>query len=211
VMAAHLTAGDWVFSVEAYDNQDAPAAVPYVVTIKQDNPAQRCTRMTAPASYTEALDGASSTGNDAVNVDTSADPEMWMAASPPEATGVTMAGGTRYRVHGTSAAIAMNGSYYDRDAYVVTTDATTNQLSLRLNWPGTSNLDYFVFPVSDTFPIGTARLDQPSEDEFATFSVLPSTAYWVWVGANSDSDPSTLPVDYDATLCAETYTLPVEP
>jgi hypothetical protein len=204
VMAAHLTAGTWQFSMEAYDNQDALASASYYMTIKQDNPVQRCARVTAPASYTEALDGASSIGNDGVNVDFDATPEMWMAAAP-EPSGVTMSGGTRYRVHGTSAAVALNGSYYDRDAYLVTTDATTNQLSIRLNWGGQSDLDYLVFPASTTFPIGFAWQSKLGEDEFATFSVLPSSQYWVWVGASSNTDPTTLPADYDASLCAETY------
>ncbi len=66
-----------------------------------------------------------------------------------------MTGGIRYRISGVSADIAAVDSYFDRDTYLVTTDATTNQLSLRLDTTSSGNavLNYYVFPVGDSYPL----------------------------------------------------------
>jgi hypothetical protein len=205
-LSVALTAGTWQFDMEAYDSQDATASTDYQLVIQPDFPAQRCATLSGAATYTESHDGAGSTGNDAVAVDFSQDPAMWMLTSQPETTGIAMTGGIRYRISGVSADIAAIDSYFDRDTYLVTTDATTNQLSLRLDTASTTaDFNYYVFAAGDTFPL-TQTFEQSAT--FATLAVAPSSSYWVWVGAASDS--TGLPASYDATLCAETFvTTPV--
>ncbi|MDB4959549.1 MAG: hypothetical protein JWO36_7118 [Myxococcales bacterium] len=96
-------------------------------------------------------------------------------------------------------------SYMDRDTFQFTTGATTNQLSLRLNWPGnTADMDYLVFPANKTGDIGGGTAIGTMEDEFTTLAVKPSTPYWLWVGQYSPSGPPAA-VAYDATICGETY------
>lgn len=206
VVSLALTAGTWQFDMESYDNQDASASTDYQLVFQPDFPAQRCARLTSTATYTEALDGAGSTGNDAVAVNFDYDPSMWMLSSQPEPTGIAMTGGMRYRVSGVSADIAAVDSYFDRDTYLVTTDATTNQLSFRLDTAtATADFNYYVFPAGDTFPLAQTAL---ASSTFATLAVAPSSSYWVWVGAASDS--TGLPASYDVTLCSETFvTTPV--
>jgi hypothetical protein len=201
-----LTAGTWQFDMESYDNQDAAASTDYQLVFTPDFPAQRCAQLTSTPNYTESLDGADSTGNDAVAVNFDDSPEMWMLSSQPENTGLSMTGGLRYRVSGVSADIPAVDSYFDRDTFLVTTDATTNQLSLRLNTTSqTADLNYYVFPAGDTFPLAQTYL---ASSTFATLAVAPSTSYWVWIGAASDS--TALPASYDVTLCSDTFvTTPV--
>jgi hypothetical protein len=200
-----LTAGDWELDIEASDNQDATATVDYQLVISPDFPAQRCATLAQNADYIESHDGADSTGNDTVSVFNGYSPSM--LSSVPEATGMSMMGGTRYLMTGVSADVAGDGdSYLDRDTYLVTTDATTNQLAFRVNeTSGSATLDYYVFPANSTFALAQPALATPT---MATLAVLPSTSYWVWVGAETGA--TSLPANYGITLCAESFvTTPV--
>jgi hypothetical protein len=209
---AMLTAGDWQIDIEASDNQDAASTVDYQLVISPDDPASRCATLGENPSYVEAHDGIDSTGNDMLS-DNSGDqhPTMLGSASTPESTGMSMSGGTRYLIQGVSADVAsMYGdSYFDRDTYLVTTDATTNQLSFRINQTsGSAVLDYYVLSPNSSFQLTETAYGTQT---MATLAVQPSSSYWVWVGAESDSQtPAVLPVDYGITLCAETFvTTPV--
>ena len=205
VFSHHFTAGHYQFSVEAYGDADATAAVPYKVRITTDNPTMRCPDVTAAASYTEAADGATNDGNDVVAIDYSANPFIVLtaAADAPEPTNLVLAPGN-YRITGNSASVAGSGSYFDRDDYLVTSGPTTNELAIRLK-PGSAqaNMDYFLFEenrvtVLNEFASASAPIGQ---EEFATFAVNPNSKYWLWIGkANADS--ANVATTYDASVCA---------
>ena len=113
----------------------------------------------------------------------------------------------QYRVTGSSAAVDPADDYEDRDTFQFTTGATTTQMSIRLNWTSTTmDLDFRVYPVIDSGdPLSVVGgLDESlMEEEFETFAVKPSTAYWLWIAAEDGA--SGQPSAYEATLCGEMY------
>lgn len=205
VFAGFLPAGNYEFSVEAYDDHDAVADIDYKLHINVDYPAQRCARVTTTPSYVESDDGANSTANDVLAIDNTAFPRYSMSSGSAELAGMTMSTGSRYRIQGVSDNVPQAGSYYDRDTYQVTTGPTTNQITMRLNWSGqSSDLDFFMFPQGQTFAIGAADHQQLGEDEFGTYPVVPNTTYWMTVAASAVAAAPNY-VNYDASICAETF------
>ena len=206
VLSQHLPAGNYEISVEAYDNQDATAAVDYVLTLGTDNPATRCPTVTGVADYQEGYDGPQSRGNDVIDVDFSTWPYRSFTASSsdaPESMGLPIAAASRYRISGDATTVGPHGSYLDHDTYALQTDNQTNQLSVRLYWPGTgADLDYYLSAENSTFPLASAATVQMGGSEFATFAVEPNTRYWLWVGSSMGSTEAT---NYDATICGETF------
>jgi hypothetical protein len=208
VFTAHLAAGNYEFSVEAYDNQDATAEVAYKVQITTDHPFQRCARVTHAADYVEQGDGVASTSNDMVDVDDAQFPSAFRTAGgdAPEIANMTMSAPSTYRIYGDSGERVADGSYFDRDTYAVTAGPDTNQLSVRLNWGSPdADFDFYVFEADSTIAIGKAVTAKMGEDEYATFPVIPMHEYWLWVGASTTS--TAMPADYDASLCPQTYTV----
>ena len=79
-----------------------------------------------------------------------------------------------------------------------------DQLALRISWPGmTADFDAMVFPAGMPREIASSTVVSNAEAEFATFAVLPSTTYWLWIGAYDGS--KGLPMTYEATLCGEKH------
>jgi hypothetical protein len=117
-----------------------------------------------------------------------------------EATGVTIDATTPVRVSGSSANIAAGSDQYlDRDTYQVMTDASTNELVVRLDWQAAVDLDYIVFKDSTATATGASTNASTTSDEYATFAVVPNTSYWIWVGAAKGS--VGLPATYDLSIC----------
>ena len=205
--SVRLPAGEHIVAVGAFNGTDPAAPIPYTITLVPDAPATRCAKVTAAANFSEANDGAMNNGNDMITVDDAANPSTRLTVSTadsPEPSGLTLASGTRYRITGSSAAVDPTDDYEDRDTFLVTTGATTTQLSVRLNWASTSaDFDFRVFPPMSTLSVTGALTTGLVEDEFQTFAVKPSTAYWLWVGAYDGATGQ--PTAYDATLCAETF------
>ena len=195
VFSAHLAAGRYELSVEAYDNQDIAAPIPYKMRIAADAPGTRCPQNTSTPDYVEANDGASNRGNDVIDTDYRGYRSYVITTSTadaPEPTSLVLVSGASYRISGTSAAVSQ-------------TDATTNQLAIRLNWTDASaDLDYLLFPEGGDYPYGGAAHTSFGGDEFATIAVAPGTRYWLWVGALQTS--TVLPATYDLSLHAETFT-----
>jgi hypothetical protein len=208
VFSSHLVAGTYEISVEAYANQDATTAIPYKVKIATDMPATRCPKLPATPSYTEAHDGSGNTDNDMIDVQYTAPPYYTLTASTadnPEPTGLTIAAEANYRVSGSSANVGLSGAYFDKDTYLITTGPTTNQLTIRLNWPSTTaDLDYFMFPAGTQNAVQTTSNVSLTEPEFKTMAVKPNTMYWLWVGAFMSS--TNLPATYDFSICGEAFT-----
>jgi hypothetical protein len=207
--SVRLATGDYVFAAVAANNADIAAPIDYKISIVPDQPATRCAKVTAAANFTEANDGAANNGNDVVSFDQGADPPTSLtpnAADNPEPSAVTAAAGTKYRISGSAANVAALDSYKDKDTYLFTTGATTNQLSVRLNWAATNvDLDFKIYPATVLLSVTGGLLIGNTEDEFQTFAVKPNSQYWLWVGSDAMS-PTTAASAYDATICAETFT-----
>jgi hypothetical protein len=205
---ADLAAGTYQLVVLASAAADIAGPVDYKLKIAVDMPTTRCPKATAAANFTEANDGAQSTGNDMVDVKFLADPPRALtanAADAPEPTAITTANGMTYRFTGTSANVNAADEYMDRDTFLFKTGPMTNQISVRLNWPGTTDdFDFLIFPADTTDDFASGTRVSNMEDEFATFAVLPNTDYWLWIGSYDGS--TGLPVTYDATICDAPFT-----
>lgn len=210
VFSQSLKAGHYQISVEATDVQDATAPVDYKVRMSIDDPATRCADVTATADYTEAHDGLTNDGNDMVAIDYNQFPVYSFTGSPldvPEPTNLVLDPAKDYRISGTSASVAGQGSYFDRDTYVITTGATTNEISVRMK-PGasTADMDFYLFQENRDFGLSfNGAQMMGGAEEFATLAVNPNSRYWLWVGkANADSDNTSS--TYDASICAAEFT-----
>ncbi|CAN5921847.1 hypothetical protein BH11MYX3_BH11MYX3_19350 [soil metagenome] len=213
----HLDAGSYELSMRAYGPAAITAPVGYKIRIVADVPQTRCGHLTT-GGFAETLDAATNNlGNDMVAVDDDAamgvpTRTFTTATDNPEPTALTIAENMNYRLSGTSAGNAVMGTYRDRDTFELTTGPMTNEIAIRLNWPGTtSDLDYLLFnkPLPGATEVstqGSARVTGLTEDEFETFAVKPNTAYWLWVGGWHEN-PATA-VTYDATICGSTFTVP---
>ncbi len=198
VVAASLPAGSYGVAVRALGSEPT-AAVAYTATITADT----STCMAATTDYTEAGDGGG-TGNDMIDVRFTGDPALrrvlTAAADTPEPTGITVT--TTARIAGTSADVDAADEFRDRDTYAFTTGPGIDTLTVRLDWAATTaDLDVLVFPAGSVPELAGSAHIAPTGPEQITLAVLPSTAYWVWIGSYDSS--SGLPVSYDASLCAE--------
>lgn len=207
VFSLHVLPGSYELAVIASSTVELASPIAYQIRVGVDAPATRCAALTT-GGYTEATDGAQSDGNDVVGIDRSMNPTNTLTASTtdaPEPTGVVVAPATSYRLVGTSANVARVGSYFDKDTFAFTTGPATNQVAIRLNWPGaTVDLDYHVYAEGQVPYLYRSIAPATMEAEFQTFAVEPSTNYWLWVGA--DYVMSTgLPVTYAATVCGATF------
>lgn len=206
VFSAHIAAGHYQMSVEAYADMDATAPVTYEARITTDNPTMRCPNLTQTADYTEAGDGAANNGNDVVAIDYSADPVRTLtgAADSPEPTNLITGAGTNYRITGNSANSALQGSYHDRDTYLITTGPTTNELAIRVKpTNAAADLDYYLFLENNLTVVNGGTTTVGAHEEFNTIAVNPNTRYWLWVGG---ADPNSgLPTAYDASVCATNF------
>jgi len=209
VLDLHLTQASGMFEIMMFAFNGAAITTPiaYRATITVDTPAIRCAKATGAASYAEARDtqGNGHTANDMVvitNPTVSLTPDTTDLAEP---TALTIAPGTSYLVTGSSADIAASNGYKDRDTFELTTGATTNELAVRLNWPGTTqDLDFYLLE-KDTVPaLGRSIAAVKHEDELKTFGVKPSTAYWVLVANDATSGAGN--VAYGITICGALFT-----
>jgi hypothetical protein len=210
---AELPAGNFNIVVTATNTSDVTAAIPYKVRLVADQPTTRCPDLTTgsgSADYTEADDGATNTGNDVLLVDFTKTPSFSLTPATtdnPETSGLTLGTTKNLHIVGSSGtpSPAYTDNYVDRDTFAFTTGASTNEVSIRLNWPGsTTDLDYLVFEAnSTTTPNAVATLTSSSEDEFQTFAVKPSTSYWLWIGAYTGSTGQ--PIAYSASLCGAEF------
>jgi len=195
-----LPAGTYEVVVSAQGSADLAASFDYRVEIAPDGPT-RCPAVTAPAAYTEAADGAGAS-NDVVAFDFDFDPSLQLTTSTtdvPEPTGLTIDASTPIRITGSSANGDAEDDYMDRDTYLIRTGATTNELTLRLDWADAhADLNYLVFPADQTEKVGDSlRFD--SHEEYNVIAVNPDSSYWIWVGSHDDS--TGLPAAYDLTIC----------
>lgn len=105
--------------------------------------------------------------------------------------------------------------YFERDSYLITTDATTNQLTVRMAWDGgTSDQDMFIFeelPSGETevFAVASGTRISNTDNEFQTFVVQPNTNYWLWGGVYQENaapgGAPTLPAPYDFSIYGDAF------
>lgn len=223
--ATHLAAGTYYVVVGNFGTADAASSFDYKATIKVE-PTPVCPAGAGNPTFAEAADGASSTGNDVINITTSSSgtpPTMSTAytltAVPndvAEASGITLAAGSSTKLTGTSSAqnVVTTDDYYDGDTYEFTTGATTNQMRVRMNWPATApvaDIDLFLFEK----PAGSAALGRPvglaataDPEEYNAFSLKPNTTYWIYVGGyKNTTTPAAdgFPRTYTVQMCGETF------
>ena len=214
VTAADLPAGDYVITITSYDATAPTAALDYKLVVQTDSPT-RCAKSTAAATYTESLDGTTADLNDVIEIRYMGMPRRQLTANAldmPEPTGIMVAPDMSYHVVGTNSKPTVTpadwaDSFQDRDTYQITMGGTTNQLSLRLNWPGnTADFDLFMFPMGGIIEQAVSYKAGNMEDEFITTAVTPGMSYYVWVGADDMSTGQ--PINYDLTVCGASFTQP---
>ena len=201
VTAVHLAAGTYQVIPFALASAAIAATLPYKLELALDAPDTRCAALTS-GGYAEAHDGASSTGNDVVQIPSGAPPALTTStADAPEPSGLVLAPASRDRLTGTAADVATADQYEDKDAFALAS-GTANELTVRLAWSGTANLDFFLFEAGNPDPVLRA-LATTAGTETATFSLKPSTDYWLLVGALAGG--TGLPASYAATVCGASY------
>jgi hypothetical protein len=195
-----LAPGVYDMRVTARATGDLSAPLPYRIRLSA-MPA--CDAITSPVDYTEAHDGDTGTGNDAVDVDFSRDPSFTPTpVSTPEPTGLEIGAGEHYLVAGDAGAGPHADEYADRDTYELATGDATNELAIRLDWDGdAADLDYIVFEAGATTPVVTSNLASTTTRELAMFAVRPRTTYWLWVGGFRGSAATA----YRATVCGSHF------
>ena len=205
VTAIRLPAGTYELAAFALNSTAIPTSLPYRIEVVADAPATRCPELTT-GGYAEANDGGANTGNDVIRLVSGTPPALTAAATDaPEPTTFSIAGAMSYRLTGSAADVGVADLYEDVDTYAIATAATTNELTVRLTWPGsTTNLDYRLFEANMTSPVIAAIATVNTGPEVRTFAVKAGTSYWLLVGAKTGT--AGLPAAYTATLCGGTFT-----
>ncbi len=200
VTSVRLPAGTYDLEAFALSSAAITTSVPYKLAIIADTPALRCPELTT-GGYPEANDGGSNNGNDVVTIPSGSPPALTAGADNPEPTALTLSPSVGdQRISGSAADIASPDQYEDKDTYAFATSPMTNELTVRLAWTGTtSNLDFLLFEAGDPSPILRAITASGAGPEARTFSIKPSTNYWLLVGAKVGATP--LPKTYSASLC----------
>ena len=206
IVSANVAAG--LYTLGVWDElPGATGIITYSAAVTQYD--LTCDNVTAAADYTEAADG-SGRDNDMIAVEWVADGiVLTAAADSPELTGLTLDAGSNYRISGVSADLVADADEYrDRDTFLITTGAATTELNIRLNWPDDDDdMDMILFPVDSVDIINSGTYIGVANDEQFGVRVNPSTSYWLWV-ATYDDGATSLPVNYDVSICATTFVWP---
>ena len=178
---ATVPPGDIDVVVTAHASSGVEGSLDYRVRLLAD-PSHGCPAAHGAVSYQEAHDGPDDMGNDAVSVDFSRAPAYAAIAGTPEPTGLRIDGGLGYHLAGTAAAVPHGDPYLDRDTYVIEAGPYTNELGVRLDWSGETDLDFVVFEADTLVPVATSTRSGTASPEFQVFAVKPGAPYWLWVG-----------------------------
>jgi len=192
-----MMAGTYDMQVILYSSSVLSGSIGYRVRLA---PMPDCTTLTSP-NYSEASDAT----NGVISVDYTKDPSFSMIpGDTPEDSGISVDAGHSYMIAGSASATPGTPAdqYLDRDTYAFTTDDNTNELAIRLDWPGTpTDLDYIVFEASTLTPVVASNTTSSMESEIAEFGVMPDSTYWLWIGAFNGSTASS----YTATVCGQHF------
>jgi hypothetical protein len=197
VTAVRLAAGIYELAPFALASNAIPDPIDYQITITADQPDTRCAALTS-GGFAEAGDGGNNTGNDMVAIPSGSPPSLTAGNDTPETSGITLESSTIERVTGEAANVAQADQYEDKDTFLFTT-GSANELAVRLDWPTAgADLDYLLFEANSAEPVIRAIDASTTGPELRTFSVKPSTDYWLLIGATTGT---TVPATYSATLC----------
>lgn len=204
-------AGTWRLVVAAFPGETPPAAsIDYQLEIVE-RPA--CDAAAGDADYTEANDGAKNHKNDMVSVTWANDPSFKATRSTTdvaEPTGLSLDVGTPVHLHGTSADIAANDDYHDKDAYALTIGEGVNELDVRVTWADGTDVDMDALAFIAGMPEaeltgGNVAFASSTPDDLGTARVPGGVDMWLWVAAYNEA-ATDLPQDYDVTICPRTFT-----
>ena len=195
----HLTAGTYEFLPFALNSAAITTTVDYKLELSSVALDTRCALIPS-GGFTEAGDGGASTGNDMVAFPSGGPTALTTASDNPEATGINITSTSNNRLSGSAADVTTADRYEDKDTFAIATGAA-NELTVRLGWSGAANLDFYLFEAGTASPVAIAN-GTAAGTETSTFSLKPSSSYWLLVGAK----PGTgLPATYSATLCGANY------
>ena len=110
------------------------------------------------------------------------------------------------RLDGLSANVVSTGDdYADRDTFLIAMGGRTNELAIRLDWPGDpADLDVLLFPAGEVEEIAAGVVEATAADELVVTAVAPSSSYWLWVGARKTVS-TDLPTTYSLSLCGAQF------
>jgi hypothetical protein len=203
VASLHLAAGTYELVAISLNGTAIASPVAYRIELDTDTPA-RCPEITT-GGFAEASDGVMSTGNDMVRIPSGMPPSLTPTADNPEPSGLTLAPAASSRVTGSAADVTLADQYEDKDTFAFMTGAGTNELTVRLTWPGAAaNLDFLLFEAGNPAPVIRAITAANQSPELRTFSVKPGTSYWLLVGAKAGS--TGFPIAYTASMCGVGFT-----
>ncbi|MFN0253447.1 MAG: hypothetical protein ACKV2T_41645 [Kofleriaceae bacterium] len=202
VVMLDLPAGAYEFSLLSSNGTAITSAIDYKIKISVDTPATRCPKIAGAANYMETP-----ANNDVIQITFAGGTSITETASgadAPQASGVNLLPGFVARISGEIAATGQVGAYKDPDTYSFTTGPGVDSITIRLNWPGAADLDWFLFK-GGLPAVARVSNSNSAEDEMLTVSVLPSSTYWIWTGMYEDS---TAPMTYDLSICGTTFLAP---
>jgi hypothetical protein len=199
VTSVHLVPGTYELLAFALNGAAIAAPIDYRIKVTDDSPT-RCVAITT-GGIVEAHDGPDSTGNDMYSIPGGSPIVVTAnAADTPEAGG-TITPGTDVRFSGSLADVDED-LYEDRDTFSFDVPNGTNELSVRLDWTGTGDLDIMLFEGAvlppETRVVGTAT----TGPETLFYSIKSGVTYSILFAASTGA---TLPIPYSATLCAASY------
>lgn len=202
VVMLDLPAGAYEFSLLSSNGTPITAAISYKIKVSVDTPAARCPKIAGAANYMETT-----ANNDVIQITYGGGTtiaETASAADAPEASGVNLLPGVAARISGNIGVTGQTGDYKDPDTYSFTTGSDVDSLTIRLNWAGAADLDWFLFK-GGLPAVARRSTSSTTEDEMLTVSVLPNSTYWIFTGMFKDS---TAPKAYDLSICGATFTPP---
>lgn len=202
VVMLDLPSGAYEFSLISENGTPIAAPISYKIRVSVDTPATRCPKIVGAANYMEGT-----SNNDVVEITFGGGTMMNLTTSgadAPETTGVHILPNFVARISGNIAATGQVGDYKDPDTYSFTTGALMDSLTIRLNWAGAADLDWFLFKAAVP-SVASSAYGRAGEDEMLTVSVLPNTTYWLFTGMDAGS---TAPAAYDLSLCGATFVPP---
>lgn len=136
--------------------------------------------------------------------------------APDNATAVSIASTGSSHFGGEMGIAGDHGDeYFERDTFLIATSATTNTLTVRLDWDGgTSDHDFVVYAEpaageTDLIAFSSGTRISDTQGEFQTFPVDPSRNYLLWSGVyatNAGGGAPTLPAPYDFSVYGEAIT-----
>jgi hypothetical protein len=109
------------------------------------------------------------------------------------------------RITGIAGSIGRGDQYLDRDTYAITTDDSTNELAIRLDWPDTTvDLDVLLLDPITLSPLVQGTRASTTIHELEVVAVRPSTTYWLWVGRFA-APPGPPSEPYSVTVCGDYF------